>query len=142
MADFNQKPTAEGSARMRRVRRADTGPELKVRAILHRLGYRYRIHVREMPGTPDIVFTRRKKALFIHGCFWHRHVGCARASTPQRNSSFWTSKFRANVERDRKKEGELRAGGWSVLVIWECETLHELELGQKLEQFLGPPRAR
>jgi DNA mismatch endonuclease (patch repair protein) len=136
----NPLTQAERSAHMRRVRRANTSPELAVRRALHRLGYRYRLHQRRLPGTPDLVFASRRKVVFVHGCFWHRHPGCPRTTTPQNNSAFWAEKFAANLERDQRKEAELRAGGWSVLVVWECE-IRDLEaLSHKLMEFLGPPR--
>lgn len=122
--------------RMRRVRRGDTAPELKVRRVLHSLGYRYRLHVPALPGTPDIVFKSRRKAIFVHGCFWHRHCECHLASTPKSNIAFWSAKFDANIARDRRKEEELANAGWSVLVVWQCET-KELEiLEARLRSFL------
>ena len=121
---------------MARVRSADTSPELAVRKLLHRLGYRFRLHRRDLPGTPDICFPGRRKAIFVHGCFWHRHEGCRRTTTPRTRRSFWTEKFRDNVVRDRGNLNDLAALGWSVLVIWECETADPETLASRLAGFL------
>ena len=125
------------STLMARVRRKHTEPELAVRRLLCAHGYRYRLHCPDLPGTPDIVFRRRKKVLFVHGCFWHRHRGCRFASTPASRQSFWSAKFKANVRRDRQKQKELEANGWSVLTVWGCETRETSRLLRKLKQFLG-----
>ena len=130
---------AERSALMARIRGVDTKPELAVRRALHAQGYRYRIHVRELPGRPDLVFAKRRTAVFVHGCFWHRH-GCKRTSTPKSREDFWQSKFDANVERDRKNEALLLHDGWRVFVAWECEVERDETLIPRLVQFLGPPR--
>lgn len=106
---------------MRRVRQRDTDPELVVRRVAHALGYRFRLHRRDLPGTPDLVFPKYRVALFVHGCFWHRHEGCPRATTPKSRRDYWLPKFAANVERDRRKEEALKSLGWRVLVFWECE---------------------
>ncbi|WP_457571200.1 very short patch repair endonuclease [Desulfovulcanus sp.] len=110
---------------MSRIRSGDTGPEKKVRSVLHRMGYRFRLHSRHLPGKPDIVLPRFKTVVFVHGCFWHRHEKCPKATTPKTNKSFWLNKFRRNVERDREIETELISRGWRVLIIWECETQDE-----------------
>ena len=130
------------SARMRRIPRANTAPEMIVRRLAHHLGYRYRLHQRALPGTPDLTFPRRKKIIFVHGCFWHRHRECSLASTPKNNRQFWVEKFEANVQRDRRKEEALRELGWDVLTIWQCETRMPFELEQLLRNFLGPPTSR
>ena len=106
---------------MARVRGKDTAPELRVRRIAHRMGLRFRLHRRDLPGTPDLVFPKHRLAVFVHGCFWHRHPGCGRASTPSTRPEFWQAKFDGNVERDRRRQAELIALGWTVLVLWECE---------------------
>ena len=121
---------------MARVGSADTAPELAVRKLLHRLGYRFRLHRRDLPGRPDICFPGRKKAIFVHGCFWHRHEGCRRTTTPGTRRSFWTEKFRDNVARDRSNLHDLAALGWSVLVVWECETADPETLASRLVGFL------
>lgn len=126
------------SALMARVGPKDTTPELVVRRLLHRLGYRFRLHWRELPGTPDIVFPKRRKVIFVHGCFWHRHPGCREASTPKTRVDFWTRKFDANVARDARKTSALEAKGWEVNVVWSCETRHTEILAGQLSSFLGP----
>lgn len=127
------------SALTARIGGKDTTPELAVRRLLHRLGYRFRLHAKDLPGRPDIVFRGRRKAVFIHGCFWHRHEGCPRATTPKTRRDFWDAKFAANVERDARKEAQLVAAGWSVLVVWECETRDLETLQPRLIEFLGQP---
>ncbi len=107
---------------MSRVRNKNTAPEWVVRRALYGLGVRYRLHRRDLPGTPDIVVGRLRTAIFVHGCYWHRHPGCSRTTTPSTRREFWEAKFAANTARDRRKEEALRAAGWRVLVVWECET--------------------
>lgn len=107
---------------MKRIRRRDTAPELAVRRALRRLGFHYRLQGKDLPGNPDIVNRRRKVAIFVHGCFWHRHPGCRRSSTPKTRTEFWEAKFARNVERDRRAERKLSEDGWSVVVVWECQT--------------------
>lgn len=109
------------SALMAKVRGRDTKPELIVRKTLHALGYRFRLQAKELPGRPDIVMRPRKKVIFVHGCFWHRHPGCRLASTPKTRTEFWQAKFEANVARDRRNVDALVADGWRVLVVWECQ---------------------
>lgn len=120
---------------MGRVGARDTKPEMRVRKLVHRLGYRFRLHRRDLPGTPDLVFPSRSKVIFVHGCFWHQHQ-CPRGSQPASNTEFWEAKLRKNVERDRKNIGELTAAGWSVLVVWECETKSSASLAKLLIGFL------
>lgn len=107
---------------MARVRGKDTTPEMRVRRALWRAGLRYRLHDVSLPGRPDVVFPRHRLALFVHGCFWHRHHGCKRASMPSSNIGYWTAKFDRNVRRDAAVQAELARLGWRVLVVWECET--------------------
>ncbi|WP_352470390.1 very short patch repair endonuclease [Mesorhizobium sp. M0085] len=106
---------------MRTVRRADTQPEMAVRRTLFAAGYRYRVNVRRLPGTPDVVLPGRRLAIFVHGCFWHRHVGCRFATAPRTRAQFWQDKFARNVARDAAKRCQLEAAGWRVVEIWECE---------------------
>ena len=134
---------ADTSASRRRnmaaVRATDTGPELKVRRLLHRIGYRFRVHARDLPGRPDIVFRARKKAIFVNGCFWHFHQ-CASSVFPKTRREWWEEKLRRNVARDRLNIGKLSELGWGVLTIWECCLKDETALKAKLVDFLGPAR--
>jgi DNA mismatch endonuclease, patch repair protein len=107
---------------MAAVRQRDTTPELRVRSTLHRAGYRFRLHRRDLPGSPDVVLPKHRLVVFVHGCFWHRHPGCKKATTPKANAEFWAAKFRRNVERDAEAVAGLEVLGWRVLTIWECET--------------------
>src|SRR5215204_3893132 len=109
------------SYNMSRIRSCNTAPELIVRSILHRMGYRYALHCSNLPGKPDIVLTSRKKIVFVHGCFWHAHH-CRRGTVrPRTNNQYWTEKIRSNVERDRKHLTALKAAGWLVMIVWECQ---------------------
>jgi DNA mismatch endonuclease, patch repair protein len=112
------------------IRGKNTKPEVRVRSFLHRAGFRFRLHPRGLPGRPDIVLTRYRTAVFIHGCFWHRHPGCRFAYTPKSNLAFWQKKFGENVARDLVKTRELRKHGWRVRVVWECQTRDELQLAK------------
>lgn len=112
---------------------------MAVRRAAHRLGYRFRLHRRSLPGRPDLVFPSRRAAIFVHGCFWHRHGGCRKASTPKTRVEFWEAKFARNVERDAEVQQRLRAAGWRVLVIWECEIGRNWDLDRTLREFLGEP---
>nr|WP_284392921.1 very short patch repair endonuclease [Devosia yakushimensis] len=131
--------TAARSKNMRAVKGKDTQPELLVRRALRRLGYRFRLHRKDLPGRPDIVLPRLHLAIFVHGCFWHRHEGCPRTSTPKTRADFWQQKFEANVARDRRTELALRELGWRVLIIWECEIRTPLSLDALLN--FGLPNA-
>jgi DNA mismatch endonuclease (patch repair protein) len=106
---------------MSRIRSRDTKPEVSLRKALHRLGLRYRLHAKGLPGKPDIIFFRRRTAIFVHGCFWHRHEGCKVANMPKSNSDYWKEKFDKNVARDAAAATSLEAAGWRVMVVWECE---------------------
>ena len=121
---------------MRRVRQKNTGPEMVLRQVLHALGYRFRLHRRDLPGTPDVVLPRYRVAIFVHGCFWHRHVGCKLATVPSSNCEYWVAKFRANVTRDADKEAALTKAGWRVLTVWECETRDPSLLSLRLRRLL------
>jgi DNA mismatch endonuclease (patch repair protein) len=126
------------SALMRRVSRKNSKPEVVVRRELHRRGYRYTLHSKKLPGSPDIVFSARRKVVFIHGCFWHRHPGCLAASSPRTRIGFWEAKFAANMERDRRAATRLKEDGWEVYVVWECDIKRHNYLAGLLD-FLGPP---
>lgn len=106
---------------MSRIKGKNTKPEIIVRSLLHRMGYRFRLHVRELPGKPDIVLPKHRTVIEVRGCFFHRHRGCKNCTSPSTNAGFWQKKFRENVVRDRKHELLLRRMGWKVLVIWECK---------------------
>jgi DNA mismatch endonuclease (patch repair protein) len=125
------------SALMKRVRRAHTAPELAVRRALHGMGFRFRLHPKDLPGTPDLVLPRHRVAVFVHGCFWHRHPRCKRATIPKTRADFWSDKFRSNVQRDERKARLLKELGWRVVTIWECETLDREVLSIQLSSFLG-----
>lgn len=106
---------------MSRIPGTNTGPEKQLRSLLHRAGYRFRLHDRRLPGSPDIVLPRFCTAVFVHGCFWHRHPGCRNATTPGSRTDFWRVKFEGTVARDRAKAAQLEAAGWQVVTVWECE---------------------
>lgn len=122
---------------MRAVRGKDTAPELTVRKLVHRLGYRYRLHQTNLPGKPDLVFRSRRKVIFVHGCFWHGHQGCPRARRPTSNEPFWSAKLDRNIARDRAQLESLSAAGWQVLVLWECETHSKPALEVRIQIFLN-----
>ena len=129
------------SERMAGVRRHGTSPERVVRTILTELGHRYRVTNRGLPGSPDIANRSRRWAIFVHGCFWHRH-GCAATTTPKRNRAFWQAKFRRNVERDAARQEALRDLGYRVVVVWECETKREVpKVVRQLRRALPRPRS-
>lgn len=121
---------------MARVRSKDTAPELIVRKIVHALGYRFRLHRKDLPGRPDLVLPRHHAVIFVHGCFWHRHHDCRRASLPKSRTEFWRSKLARNSERDAIAQRQLRAAGWRVLVVWECQTKNLDRLRGRLSKFL------
>ena len=124
------------SSIMARVRGSDTKPELLVRRLAHRLGYRYRLHVADLPGRPDLVFRSRRKVILVHGCFWHQH-DCKRGTRPKDNHEFWSTKLNRNCARDAEVAQSLNASGWKVLVVWECQTRDETKLAKRLIRFLG-----
>jgi DNA mismatch endonuclease (patch repair protein) len=121
---------------MSRIQSRDTKPEKTVRSILHGLGYRFRLHRKDLPGKPDIVLARYNSVIFVHGCFWHRHKDCKNASIPKTKKTFWEEKFKANIERDIKVKNELKSNGWRVLVVWECELTDIDSVEKELGKFL------
>lgn len=125
---------------MARIKRSDTRPEKIVRSLLHQLGYRFRIQLKNVPGRPDVAFPARRVAIMVHGCFWHAH-GCAFSNIPKTRNEFWTEKFRANKERDARLQEAAEAAGWHCLVVWECETKDREALAAWLSASLGPPRS-
>ncbi len=128
---------AQRSERMSRVRSKDTKPELLVRSLVHRMGFRYRLHDRSLPGNPDLVFPSRGKIIFVHGCFWHRHgMRCGFTRWPKSKLAFWRPKLERNRQRDKFVRKELRELGWQVLVVWECQLKKGEFLAEKLRAFL------
>ena len=125
---------------MKSVPQKNTKPEMHLRKALHRMGFRYRLHVKRLPGSPDMVFPKYKTVIFVHGCFWHRH-GCKQTTTPTTREDFWKAKFKANVERDSKNVRELEAAGWRVMTVWECELRKagENDLFKSIQDFLVYP---
>lgn len=123
------------SALMSRIRSKDTKPELAVRTILHRLGFRFRLHRKDLPGQPDIVLPKYRKIVLVQGCFWHGH-SCRLASKPKSNQDYWSRKIASNQERDRRVRAELEAAGWSVLELWECEIRAKTGLVERLVEFM------
>ena len=119
------------------VHSKNTGPEMVVRKIVHALGYRYRLHVATLPGRPDLVFPARRKVVFVHGCYWHRHKACRYATSPKTNCAFWEAKFAANVSRDRRTQRELKKMGWAVFTVWQCELKKPERLTERLDDFLS-----
>ena len=128
----------ERSQNMSRIRNKNTRPEKIVRSVLHLLGFRFRLHRRDLPGTPDIVLPGRKVVIFVHGCFWHQHKGCKDSGIPKTNAELWETKLNKNVARDKKNTAALKQLGWKVLEIWECETENLLPLTNRLFIELSP----
>lgn len=127
---------------MSHVRSTNTSVELKVRRLVHGMGYRYRLYRANLPGKPDLVFASRRSVIFVHGCFWHRHAGCRYASMPKTRTVFWQEKFAKNVERDERNVRELIDAGWSVLVVWQCELKHLETLARKIHDFFEGTQTR
>jgi DNA mismatch endonuclease (patch repair protein) len=127
---------------MARVRQKHTAPELAVRSAAHRAGMRFSLHTPTLPGRPDLVMPARRLAVFVHGCFWHRHEGCAKATTPKANAPFWRAKFKANMARDARNLADLRKLGWRVAVIWECDTTNVAALRRRLQRLASRHLAR
>ena len=134
MADTFTK--SKRSEIMSRIGGKDTAPELRVRRLLHSLGFRFRLHCEDLPGKPDIVLPRHRKIMLIHGCFWHGHSGCPRAALPTTNTSFWEKKISGNIARDRKVQLELCSLGWELLVLWQCQLKSVELLSKRLLRFL------
>ncbi len=132
---------AQRSMNMSRIRSKDTKPEMLVRRLLHGLGYRYRLHRRDLPGVPDLVFPARRRMIFIQGCFWHQHKGCADGRIPKSRIDYWKPKLLRNVARDRENISKLRRDGWRVMNLWECDVSKVENLRGRLARFLGAPRS-
>lgn len=135
---MGQVKKSKRSYNMSRIRAKDTKPELIVRKILFKNGYRYRLHSNRVVGRPDIIFEKRKKIIFVHGCFWHRHVNCKYSTLPKTNKSFWNRKFDDNVRRDKYVREQLLEMGYELMVIWECQTKNISDLEDRLFDFVGP----
>jgi len=135
---------AERSARMAKVRGRHSKPEMLVRRLVHAMGFRYRLHDRRLPGSPDLVFSKLRKVIFVHGCFWHRHPDpdCGLARMPKSRLDFWAPKLQGNRERDLRRQSELEALGWQSMVVWECRLRHKEQLENELRAFLteGEPK--
>jgi DNA mismatch endonuclease (patch repair protein) len=127
------------SANMRRIRNKDTSPELILRSIIHRLGYRFRLHRKDLPGRPDLVFPSRRKVIFVHGCFWHQHSGCKEGRLPASRLEYWEPKLKRNQARDAENRAHLQEAGWGVLTVWECSLRKHLPVIKTLRRFLGRP---
>ena len=125
------------SALMARIKGKNTKPEMVVRREAHSLGFRFRLHQRKLPGSPDLAFPRLHKVIFVHGCFWHRHSGCNRTTTPKTRVNFWNEKFRENMKRDASVMRRIEDAGWKSIIVWECETLDRDRLKKRLRRFLG-----
>jgi DNA mismatch endonuclease (patch repair protein) len=124
------------SALMARVKQKNTGPEILIRKSLHRLGYRYRLHSKTLPGRPDLVFPKRRKVIFVHGCFWHSHCKCKLATVPKTNTAYWVPKLAGNAKRDIQKTRQLRKQGWGVITVWQCQLNNIVKVITRLERFL------
>ena len=129
---------ARRSENMRRIRGRDTAPEMAVRRAIFARGLRFRLHRGDLPGRPDVVLPGRRLAIFVHGCFWHRHAGCARCTDPGTRADFWQAKFAANVARDARVQAELVTAGWRVETVWECEAAKPETLARRLDGILRP----
>ncbi len=132
-------PPEKRSDIMRRVHSTNTTPERKVRSLLHKLGFRFRLHRNDLPGKPDIVLSKYRTLVFVHGCFWHRHQSCPHATTPASRQEYWLPKFYRTVDRDRKNKEELQRQGWKVVVVWECETKNVRKLAERLMKDINTP---
>ena len=126
------------SENMRKIRARDTSPELSVRRLVHGMGFRYRLHVTKLPGKPDLVFPRLRRIIEVRGCFWHRHPGCIDSHIPKSRIEYWLPKLTRNRRRDRENEKRLRAAGWDVLTIWECESKEPSVVARRIRDFLTP----
>ena len=129
-------PSPERSALMAKIRSKNTRPEILVRKLLYKQGYRFRLHAKDLPGQPDIIFRSRRKAIFVHGCFWHRHKGCKKATMPKTRTDYWKPKLEANRKRDAVSVSALKELGWQVMIIWECE-ISARNQDSLLEQLIG-----
>ena len=126
------KVSEQRSRNMSAIKSKNTKPEIAVRKLLHSMGYRFRLHRKDLPGSPDIVLPKYKTVIFVHGCFWHRHQNCKYASTPKTRQEFWEAKFRENINRDKLNQENLSSKGWKIIIVWECETKNIENLRDKI----------
>jgi len=129
-------PPAKRSWIMSRVKGKNTKPEIKVRSLIHAMGFRFRLHRKDLPGNPDLVFPKYRKVIFVHGCFWHQHRACPNAARPTSNTIYWNKKLERTIERDNQNITALESAGWQVLVIWECEVKNHEKLFEIIGNFL------
>lgn len=129
--------TRQRSAVMAKVRAKNTAPEMLVRSLLHGLGYRFRLHRRDLPGSPDLTLSKFRTVVFVHGCFWHQHLGCKRADRPTSNRQYWNKKLDRNIARDTENAHLLKGLGWKVIIVWECQTKDKSRLTRRLVKALG-----
>ena len=130
------------SANMRQIKSKDTTPEIALRSLIHRLGYRFRLHRKDLPGKPDLVFPGSGRVIFLHGCFWHQHASCREGRMPSSRRDYWVPKLKKNQIRDAHNQASLEEQGWKVLVIWECELRDSRHLTKTLKSFLGSRKQR
>ena len=131
------KVSERRSRNMSAIKSKNTKPEIKVRKVLHSMGYRFRLHRKDLPGSPDIVLPKYKTVIFVHGCFWHRHENCKYASNPKTRKEFWENKFKTNVKRDKEIQEKIKNIGWKSVVIWECEVRNIESIEEKIKRFLN-----
>ena len=136
-SEVMHKVSEQRSRNMSAIKSKNTKPEIFVRKLLHSKGYRFRLHKKDLPGSPDIVLPKYKTVIFVHGCFWHRHQNCKYASNPKTRREFWEKKFKENIERDKKTQEKLKNLGWKTKIVWECEIKKQDKLIKKLEDFLN-----
>ena len=136
-SEVMHKISEQRSRNMSAIKSKNTKPEIFVRKLLHSMGYRFRLHKKDLPGSPDIVLPKYKTVIFVHGCFWHRHQNCKYASNPKTRIEFWEKKFKENIERDKKTQEKLKNLGWKTKIVWECEIKKQDKLIKKIEDFLN-----
>ena len=136
-SEVMHKVSEQRSRNMSAIKSKNTKPEIAVRKLLHSMGYRFRLHRKDLPGSPDIVLPKYKTVIFVHGCFWHRHQNCKYASNPKTRREFWEKKFKENIERDKKTQEKLKNLGWKTKIVWECEIKKQDKLIKKIEDVLN-----
>ena len=136
-SEVMHKVSEQRSRNMSAIKSKNTKPEIKVRKVLHSMGYRFRLHRKDLPGSPDIVLPKYKTVIFVHGCFWHRHENCKYASNPKTRKEFWENKFKTNVKRDKEIQEKIKNIGWKSVVIWECEVRNIESIEEKIKRFLN-----